>query len=93
MSDALNEKKKDSKKDVGLGRITFTNIIPQHLRGVIKGITGIVKKEPYLSTNDKFHKEDQQFIKACENVGIKPTRRQASKWRNKKGLAYLKGRF
>ena len=52
-----------------------------------------MKREPYTSTNEKFYKEDQQFIKACEEIGIKPTRRQASKWRNKKGLAYLKGRF
>lgn len=28
------------------------------------------------------------FKKACENVGIEVTARQASKWNNKKGLAY-----
>ena len=30
----------------------------------------------------------QDFIKACKVVGIKATRRQASKWNNKKGAAY-----
>lgn len=28
------------------------------------------------------------FLKACETVGIEPTKRQASKWNNKKGKAY-----
>jgi len=32
--------------------------------------------------------DNPKFIAACENVGIKPTRRQASKWLNKKGSAY-----
>jgi hypothetical protein len=42
----------------------------------------------YDISNEKFAKEDQQFQNACSKVGIKPTARQASKWRNKKGLAY-----
>ena len=88
MSDALSEKKKQKKE-----RERFTNIIPMELRGKIIGSTGVMKREPYSSTNDKFYKENQEFIFACEKVDIKPTRRQASKWRNKKGLAYLKGRF
>jgi hypothetical protein len=87
MSDAPN--KKDNKQS----RITFTNIIPADLRGKIESSTGVIKKEPYTSINEKFYKEDQAFIAACEKVNIKPTRRQASKWRNQKGLAYLKGRF
>ncbi len=47
-----------------------------------------------MLTNAKFAKEDKEFIKACDNVRtvadieIKPTTRQASKYRNKKGLAY-----
>jgi len=35
--------------------------------------------------------EQQMFKEACEVVGIKPTRRQASKWRRKKGLARVEG--
>ena len=31
---------------------------------------------------------DQAFTKACEVVGVKVTRRQASKWNNKGGAAY-----
>ena len=88
MSDALSEKKEVRKE-----RERFTNIIPADLRGKITGSTGVMKKEPYTSTNEKFFKENQEFIAACEKVDIKPTRRQASKWRNKKGLDYLKGRF
>jgi len=46
----------------------------------------------YDTPNEKFAKEDSTFQQACEKVGIKPTARQASKWRNKKGSAYLNGR-
>lgn len=92
MSDAL-------KKEVKEKRIPNTNVIPQHLRGKISGSTGYVKKEVSDITNDKFCKENQEFINACSKASevlgkeIKPTRRQASKFRNKKGQAYLKGRF
>ena len=46
----------------------------------------------YDICNEKFAKQDNAFISACEKVGIKPSSRQASKWRNKKGKAYLEGR-
>ena len=46
----------------------------------------------YDISNDKFAKEDTAFKAACDKVGIKPCARQASKWRNKKGLAYANGR-
>lgn len=39
----------------------------------------------------KVHKEftsSPEFVKACKDVGIPPTTRQASKWSNKKGKAY-----
>lgn len=39
-------------------------------------------------TNKKFSETIYEFIKACEEAEIKPTIRQASKWRNKKGLAW-----
>jgi len=39
-------------------------------------------------TNAKFAETDQDFRKACEKADIKPTRRQASRWRRKKGLAW-----
>lgn len=35
---------------------------------------------------------ESPFIKACEKAGIPPTRRQASKWLSKRGLAYKFGR-
>jgi hypothetical protein len=31
---------------------------------------------------------DSNFIKSCEAVNIPPTRRQASKYNNKRGLVY-----
>lgn len=40
-------------------------------------------------TNKEFV-SDQIFVKCCEEANIKPTRRQASKFRNQKGLAYKK---
>mgnify|MGYP005829608349 FL=1 len=43
-------------------------------------------------TNREFATQDAQFRKACEVVGLEPTRRQASKWRSKQGLAYQSGR-
>ncbi|MFA5025086.1 MAG: hypothetical protein WC503_01065 [Candidatus Shapirobacteria bacterium] len=43
-------------------------------------------------TNKKFVEVDKAFISACEKVGIKPTSRQASKYRAKKGLAFKSGR-
>ena len=40
-----------------------------------------------------FVKKNTTFIKACRKVKIKPTTRQASKWRMKRGLAWEKGRI
>ena len=41
-------------------------------------------------TNRKFAKEDTAFQKACEVNGVRPTTRQASKYRNGKGAAFKK---
>lgn len=43
-------------------------------------------------TNKEFYQKDQTFINACAQAGIEATKRQASKYRNKKGLAYKAGR-
>ena len=42
----------------------------------------------YVSTNEKFAKESKLFNIACEIAGVSSTRRQASKFRMKKGQAY-----
>jgi hypothetical protein len=39
-------------------------------------------------TNAKFADQDPTFKKACEIAKIEPTKRQASKWRNKRGAAF-----
>ena len=46
-------------------------------------------------TNAEFAKTDEKFLNACEAVKrvnryqkFKPSARQASKWRNQKGIAY-----
>jgi len=39
-------------------------------------------------TNAEFANTDKVFREACEKADIKPTRRQASKWRRKVGLAW-----
>lgn len=49
-------------------------------------------RHKYEQCNDKFSKENQEFQDACNNVNIKPTRRQASKWRRKLCKAYMEGR-
>jgi hypothetical protein len=38
--------------------------------------------------NREFAKNDGFFIECCKYAEIPPTKRQASKYRNKKGLAY-----
>lgn len=43
-------------------------------------------------TNAEFAKEDKRFIKCCEAVKVEPMTRQASKFRNRQGLAYKVGR-
>lgn len=39
------------------------------------------------TTNEMFATQDTAFREFCEKAGIKPTTRQASKFRNKYGLA------
>lgn len=39
-------------------------------------------------TNKVFAKESTAFKKACEKASVEATSRQASKYRNKKGVAY-----
>jgi hypothetical protein len=40
-------------------------------------------------SNKKFAEENKPFNEACEGAGCEPTTRQASKFRNKKGIAYM----
>lgn len=64
----------------------------------VKGLKSLPKvsspghNHRYEIHNGKFAKENSEFQDACSKVGIKPTARQASKFRNKKGKAYLEGR-
>jgi hypothetical protein len=39
-------------------------------------------------THQEFARTNAEFQVACENAGVKPTRRQASKWRRKFGKAW-----
>lgn len=41
-----------------------------------------------LNTNRNFADKDKEFFHACCEAGIPPTKRQASKYRNKMGKAY-----
>ncbi len=43
-------------------------------------------------TNRQFSKTNKEFIEACQNVGLEPTVRQASKWQMKRGKAWNEGR-
>ena len=42
----------------------------------------------FQMTNKEFANNVQSFNDACRKIEIKPTSRQASKWRMKKGIAY-----
>lgn len=58
------------------------------INSVLVGRKG--KRMPKEETNEKFSKTNEEFKKACEEANIKPTKRQASKWRDEKGLAWKK---
>lgn len=45
------------------------------------------RQEVQHPTNEEYAK-DPKFVAACDNVGIKATSRQASKYRRKMGKAY-----
>ena len=38
--------------------------------------------------NRKFAETDKKFKAACEAAGVEPSKRQASKWRQKRGKAW-----
>jgi hypothetical protein len=38
-------------------------------------------------TNKKFSETNAEFIEACRAANLKPTARQAGKWRDSRGLA------
>lgn len=40
-------------------------------------------------TTNKQYAESQEFISACEQLNIKATKRQASKFRNRRGQLYV----
>lgn len=44
-------------------------------------------------TNAEFARGDKAFREHCSNAGIEPSRRQASKYRNKEGAAYRSEHF
>ena len=41
-------------------------------------------------TNRDFSRHNKTFLLACEKASIPPTKRQASKFRSRRGLAYQK---
>lgn len=43
-------------------------------------------------TNREFARDVNEFIQACQRAGISATRRQASKYRNRRGKAYKEGK-
>lgn len=46
-------------------------------------------KLTFSKTNKEMSKANPRFHNACEKAGVEPTKRQASKWRNGKGLAFI----
>jgi len=46
------------------------------------------ERKCFWVSNREFAESNKNFISACEKAGIKPTQRQASKYRRKVGLAY-----
>lgn len=54
-------------------RVTGTNLKPEN---AVKNVQNVSRLA------------DKGFINACDTAGIKVTKRQASKWNNRKGAAY-----
>jgi len=52
----------------------------------------VPKSEKKRVDNRAFAETDKQFQRSCEKAGVSPTKRQASKYRRKVGLAYREGR-
>ena len=52
--------------------------------------TDLVRKRLGDVTHKEFAKDNNEFQKRCEAVGIAPTKRQAGKFRSQKGRAYLR---
>ena len=52
-------------------------------------VKGTYQKPKYKVRNFDFAEKSELFRKACELASVEPTERMASKWRNKKGSAYM----
>lgn len=63
-----------------------TKVVGKQWRRIIGG--GPAKGK--VDTHKRFSVENALFIKACRLAGVMPTRRQASKWHMKRGLAFSK---
>jgi hypothetical protein len=66
-------------------------LIPLRHESLNPGKRKLVATEPAeypTVTNTKFAEVDKVFQAACSEAGLEPTPRQASKYRNKRGLAY-----
>ena len=51
-------------------------------------VVGTEIKPKYAVKNELFATTNDVFMEACKQAKVKNTTRMASKWRNKKGLAY-----
>ncbi len=50
------------------------------------------QKKETRTTNREYAEKNEPFKQACEKAEVKPTGRQASKWRRKTGKAWNVGR-
>ena len=51
------------------------------------------EKRASKTTNRMFMEDNPKFLAACKKLNFTPTKRQASKWRMKKGIVFNTGRF
>lgn len=63
---------------------------PQWMRVQRTPETPKMKKRREMNTS---RLTDETFLEACKKAGVDSTRRQASKWNNRKGKAYKYGRL
>jgi len=70
------------------GGTKFHNKSEQYREETLAGMLKASRVTQKGQTNAEYARTNEKFRKACETVGIEPTARQASKYRNGIGKAF-----
>jgi hypothetical protein len=73
-------------------RTKFHNLRKEVQQAIHIGMVFAGTIDPNRQTDREFAEKNGKFREACEAAGVKPTKRQAAKFRRKIGSAYNDGR-